>query len=173
MKSGPDFEQGADAAVNVDAADRRLGNSIQYLEECAFARAIAADNPEHFAGFDIKRNILERPKRFRCRSSIACQTLSQASRQSRKFIVESLVAAQTLVRDAERLTQILNGKRDLGHLCELNNVGEVTFDSAKEKRAAQQKQNRHSDRNPKHVRGQRAVAQHAPAKAFDETDHRI
>src|SRR6267143_1756275 len=108
MKSGPDFEQGADAAVNVDAADRRLGNSIQYLEECAFARAIAADNPEHFAGFDIKRNILERPKRFRCRSSIACQTLSQASRQSRKFIVESLVAAQTLVRDAERLTQILN-----------------------------------------------------------------
>jgi hypothetical protein len=41
---------------------RRLGDPAQDFQERAFARAVAPDDAHHFAPFDLKGNILERPE---------------------------------------------------------------------------------------------------------------
>src|SRR2546421_3485953 len=109
MKTGPDFEKSADSAVDIDSARGRLGDSVQNFQERAFAGAIAADDSERFATFHVERNILERPKGFRCRSSAAAQAVDQSARQTGQLIVQRSVTAQAaLVRDAVRLAQVLN-----------------------------------------------------------------
>src|SRR5205085_2323117 len=98
MKPGPDLQERANATVNVDAAGGRLSDSIQNFQERALTGTIAADNPERFTALDIERNILERPKNFRCRSCAAAQAIEEPLRQTDQLIVERAIAAQTLVR---------------------------------------------------------------------------
>ncbi len=76
MKTRPDFEERADAAVNINTAGGWLSDSIENFQQRAFSGAVAPDDSEHFASLHIKGNILERPKCFRCRSSVAAQTLN-------------------------------------------------------------------------------------------------
>src|SRR2546423_15371071 len=104
MKTGPDFEESTDSAVDIDSAGRRLSDSIQNFQERTFAGAIAADDSERFAAFHVERNILERPESFRCRSSAAAQLVNQSARQTGQLIVQRSVTTQAaLVRDAVRL----------------------------------------------------------------------
>jgi hypothetical protein len=41
---------------------RRFGDAAQDLEQCAFARALAADNSQDLALLDLETDILERPE---------------------------------------------------------------------------------------------------------------
>ena len=50
VEAGADFEQARDAAPQLDAAARRLGDAAQDLEQRALAGAVAADDAEHLAG---------------------------------------------------------------------------------------------------------------------------
>ena len=64
MEAGADFEQAADAAVNVGVADGGLGDARKNLEQRGFAGAVAADEAEDFAFLHFEGNVLERPERF-------------------------------------------------------------------------------------------------------------
>jgi hypothetical protein len=49
-----DFEQTADAPIKIDFAFRRLSDLAQNFEQGAFARAIATNNSNDIALFDIE-----------------------------------------------------------------------------------------------------------------------
>src|SRR5215510_3657738 len=58
-----DFEQAADAAVNVYPAGRRLCNARKNFEQSGFARAVAPDDTNDFARLHFKADIFQRPDR--------------------------------------------------------------------------------------------------------------
>jgi len=70
VKAGPDFEQRADAAVDVGYAFCRLGDARQDLEKCALAGSIAANNAYHFALLDLERDLPEGPDRVLVRGRL-------------------------------------------------------------------------------------------------------
>src|SRR5438067_6334690 len=55
----------------------------------------------------------------------------------------------------------------------LNHVGKIAFHAPEEKRAGEKGEDRHRDGDPKNSWIERTLAEHAPAKAFDKSDHRI
>src|SRR5215831_6417498 len=57
MKTGADFEQAADAAVNVSLAVSRFGNAGKNFEQRGFARAVAADDAHDFARRHFKVDV--------------------------------------------------------------------------------------------------------------------
>ena len=50
--------------MNFCKSGRWLGDARENLEECTFASAVAADDADNFAVFDLKGDILERPNRL-------------------------------------------------------------------------------------------------------------
>jgi hypothetical protein len=54
VKAGADFEQAGDAAFDLDLAGSGGGDARQDLEQGALARAVAADDAEHFALLDLE-----------------------------------------------------------------------------------------------------------------------
>ena len=66
MKSGADFEQAGDAALDRDAALGRLGDARQDLQQGRFAGAVAADDAEDLASLDLEADIPERPELLDC-----------------------------------------------------------------------------------------------------------
>src|SRR5436309_13253833 len=54
VKTGADFEQCADAAINVGVSGGGLGNARENLEERALTRAVAPDDPDYFALLDFE-----------------------------------------------------------------------------------------------------------------------
>src|SRR4029077_2129365 len=54
MKPGADFEERANATVDVDSAGGGLGDAVQDFQQRALARAITSDNPEHSTSFDVE-----------------------------------------------------------------------------------------------------------------------
>src|ERR1019366_4650590 len=61
MESRADLQQAADTSPDVYVTIRRLGNAGQHLQQGAFARTVASDDPNDFALTDIERNIIKRP----------------------------------------------------------------------------------------------------------------
>src|ERR1017187_1022495 len=55
MKTRADLQQAAHAALEAHAPERRLGDAREDLEQRAFARAVTADNADHFALADFER----------------------------------------------------------------------------------------------------------------------
>src|SRR5207248_9217083 len=64
MEAGPHFQQAADATVQRDASFAGRRDSAENLQQRRLARAVAADDPDHVAGLDLKRNVLQRPELF-------------------------------------------------------------------------------------------------------------
>ena len=62
MKSRADFQQAAHAAANFRRAFGGLRDAGENLQQRGFARAVAADQAEHFALFQFEGNIAERPE---------------------------------------------------------------------------------------------------------------
>src|SRR5438309_1826477 len=54
MESGSDFEQRSYAAPDLYTAPGGLGDAGQNLQQRALARAIAADDPDHFSALDLE-----------------------------------------------------------------------------------------------------------------------
>src|SRR5262249_55753285 len=63
VKARADFEQAADAAVNVYLAGRRLCNARKDFEQRGFACAVAPDDTHHLARLHFKADIFQRPDR--------------------------------------------------------------------------------------------------------------
>ncbi len=61
MEAGPDLEQAAHAAADLDAAARGRRDPRQHLEERRLARAVPTDDSEHLALLDVERDVPERP----------------------------------------------------------------------------------------------------------------
>ena len=61
MKAGAYFEQRANSSAHGDRASSRLGHARENLQKRAFARTIPPHNAEHFAFFQIERDILQCP----------------------------------------------------------------------------------------------------------------
>src|SRR5581483_8440870 len=117
VETGPDLEERASAAINIHSAGGRLSDSIQNLQKCALACAVAADDPDGLAPFHIERNVIHRPKNFGGGSFAPAQPVEQPSWRTDQLIVERFIAAKAaLVRNAVRFAQVLDGKGDLGHL---------------------------------------------------------
>ena len=68
VKSSPDFQQAGHASSQTHPALARFGDAAQDFQQGALARAVAPDNPHHFALLDFEGNISERPKIFHARA---------------------------------------------------------------------------------------------------------
>src|SRR5262249_20687311 len=153
MKPGADFEESANATVDVDSAGGRFGDAVQDFQQGALARTVASNDAKHFTSVDVERYIFQSPECFVRGFSIAAKPVDQTPWQSHELVVQCFVARPTtaLMRNPERLAQVLNGKGDVWHwLLRLNYVGKVALSAAKEKGAGKQRKDRHSDRDPKH-----------------------
>jgi hypothetical protein len=64
MEAGTDFEEGADAAVNLRPAGGGASDAGKDFEEGGLAGAVAADEAEDFAFADFEGDILQRPEGF-------------------------------------------------------------------------------------------------------------
>src|SRR5439155_3780075 len=62
MKACADFKQASCPAVDVHLARRRLNNLCKNFQECGFTRPVASNDAGYFARFDLKTDILKRPK---------------------------------------------------------------------------------------------------------------
>src|SRR5439155_5819344 len=65
METGADFEKAAHAPIHLRATRRWLGDSGENLQQRAFARAVPADNAEHFAVFDLEGDVFQGPDDIR------------------------------------------------------------------------------------------------------------
>ena len=94
VKSGPYFEQRPYPAVNSRTAGSRASDPRQNLQESAFAGPIAADHSDHLAPFDLKGNIVERPKSLGSIWDIAlgllCGDRAQGPKRARKLLRENV-----------------------------------------------------------------------------------
>src|SRR6185437_2134326 len=61
LEVGTGFKQASDATIQIDFAVGWLCDSAEDFQQRALARAVAADDPDHLALLDVKRNILKRP----------------------------------------------------------------------------------------------------------------
>ena len=61
VKTGADFEQCADAAIDVGVSGGGLGDPREDLEERALAGAVAPDDPDYFALLDFEIQIFQSP----------------------------------------------------------------------------------------------------------------
>ena len=75
MEAGADLEQRADAAVDLDAPRRRLGDARQDLQQRALAGAVAADDADDLAAPDLERHVAAAPR---------CVSDSSAARRPRR-----------------------------------------------------------------------------------------
>ena len=64
MEAGADFEEGADAPMNLRPAGSGARDARQDLQQRRFARAVAADEAKHFAFFHFQGNIFQGPEGF-------------------------------------------------------------------------------------------------------------
>src|SRR6202044_804747 len=62
MKSCPDFEKACNSSLNANSPFCGLGDSAQDPQECALSGAIASDNPNNVASFDVERHVPQRPE---------------------------------------------------------------------------------------------------------------
>lgn len=60
VESGAQFQQGGDAAVNLQAAGGGFADAADELQQGAFAGAVAADDADGFAALDVKANVVQR-----------------------------------------------------------------------------------------------------------------
>ena len=54
-----ELDQGGNRAMNLNASRTWDIDSRDEFQQCALARAIAANDPDHLAGMDLERDILE------------------------------------------------------------------------------------------------------------------
>ena len=64
METGADFQQRADAAVEIDLAGGGFGDAAEDFEQRALARAVAADDADDVALSDVEGHVAQRPERF-------------------------------------------------------------------------------------------------------------
>src|SRR5690349_11795601 len=64
MKTGADFEEGADAAADLRPASGGASDARKDFEKSGLAGAVAADEAEDFAFLDFKGDVLQGPESF-------------------------------------------------------------------------------------------------------------
>src|SRR5262249_45445773 len=62
VEAGADFEEAANPAVDHSPSLGRLGDARKDFEERALAGAVAADDADHLAAFDLEGDVLEGPE---------------------------------------------------------------------------------------------------------------
>ena len=62
VKAGAHLQQAAHPPVDLGPPAGRLGDAGEDLEQRALARAVAADDPHHFALLHLEGDILQRPE---------------------------------------------------------------------------------------------------------------
>src|SRR5438105_512812 len=107
MKSRADLEQARNASIKLDSSGSRLRYSRQHLEQSRFARAVSANNADHFTRLDLKAHILNGPKEWLCCPPVALQETQRRTGHTSQRIAQTpvrrLLRAQTIT-----LPQILN-----------------------------------------------------------------
>ncbi len=58
MEAGADFEERADAPVNLRPPCRRSGNPRKDFQQRCFPRPVPPDQPQHFAFLHVQRDVL-------------------------------------------------------------------------------------------------------------------
>ena len=61
METGADFEQAANAAVNLGTPGGRFGDAREQLEQGRLAGAVASDEAEHLARHHVEAHVAQRP----------------------------------------------------------------------------------------------------------------
>ncbi len=64
METGADFEQAADAAMDIRVALGGSGDPREHLEQGRLPRSVATDYPDDVSLVDGERNVVEGPERF-------------------------------------------------------------------------------------------------------------
>ena len=74
IESGADFQQAADAAVEIDLPLGHLGDARQNLQQRALARAVDADERQRLAAPHVERHVSERPERLALQRANGCRS---------------------------------------------------------------------------------------------------
>ncbi len=112
VEAGAHLEQAADAAAQLDAPRRRLGDARQDLEQRALARAVAADDAEHLAAPHLEVDVAQRPDRFAPRRAPAPAPQRSAQRGAER-LPERRVALRGA--DPEALAESLDANGGFAH----------------------------------------------------------
>src|SRR5262249_34312337 len=62
VETGADFQEAGDAAVDFDAASRRLGDLRENFEECAFSCPARTDDADTLSGLHVDRDVPQGPE---------------------------------------------------------------------------------------------------------------
>ena len=81
MKAGPDFQQTANSAMNLDPPTRGTHDPGQEFQQRTFSCPISTDESENLTLFDFERNIAQRKKRIGFGRDLPALALPQASGQ--------------------------------------------------------------------------------------------
>src|SRR5215469_14745234 len=135
MKASPDFEEGADTAVNLGPARCRSRNPGQDFQESGFARTVASNETEDFALADVERDFFKSPKCFRL-----CPSKKAHGRAKRtcEDVAESMVAL--VLADAVTLGELF-GVNDSRRHCfesELDAIGNGCLHAVEEEQPAEE-----------------------------------
>src|SRR5208337_4667273 len=82
MKTGANFQEAANAAVNFRPALGRPGDARKDFQQGGLARAVAPDQAQNFALAYVKRNVFQRPECFRLIALKGGPGRAQHTRQS-------------------------------------------------------------------------------------------
>src|SRR5258708_27686652 len=92
MKSGADFEQTADASIQIDCAGRRFSDARKDLEQGAFAGAVAANDADGLARINLEADVAQRPDGLRGGAPIAAQTSERCAERVRQRVAQGPVS---------------------------------------------------------------------------------
>src|SRR5262249_5445670 len=90
VKPGSHLEQGADAAANLHITARRLGDARQDLEQGALAGAVAADDSQDLAAFELEGDVVERTEAVLAPRGLAVSA-KQGDQAVRELVTQGIV----------------------------------------------------------------------------------
>src|SRR5580704_16520209 len=167
MKTGTDFEQTSDTALNFSKPLGRARDARENLQERRLASAVSSDQSDHLASQDVERDAAHRPQIVnrlapavtpKRRRECACQNVAQ--REVACAFAHAIALAESL--DAND-----------GFAHSSNHIGYFRFHFLEICRSGQNKQNHDTRRNQEHSPRRIAVSCKRPTKSLDYARHRV
>ena len=117
VKARSDFEQTRHAPFDADAPGRRLGDAAQNFQQRGFSRAVAPDDADDFALFDVKRHVLERPEFLLARVQIPALVFQPLHRITNRVFNDMPEAATVahVIAEVIKLREIFDGDDGVAH----------------------------------------------------------
>jgi hypothetical protein len=166
MKSGSNFEQRPDSAIDLGASVSRLRNARENLEQRALPRAISPDDSNDFAFANIEAHIAQRPECLERFSAAECPLPQCPRKRDDLFLKCAIRLPLERTRDAVRLREPLDANCGFAH----TESAKRSLDATEEKRSAGKHYHGEDDGDDYHARSYRARSKHRPPASLEKCD---